>query len=199
MKNIHGDIIAIGDILVSEDVVKEYFACDYPVCKGACCIEGDSGAPLKEEETELLERDYPQYSPLMSARGRSAAESAGFFEVDREGDIVTPVVPDSEECAYVHTTADGSVLCAIEKCHAAGLCRFAKPISCRLYPIRVVQLGGEGIGLNLHRWKICQCAFDKGRREGIRVYQFLREPLIAAFGSDFYNALCAAAKYVLRG
>lgn len=199
MKNIHGDIIAIGDILVSEDVVKEYFACDYPVCRGRCCIEGDSGAPLKEEETELLERDYPQYSSLMSSEGRAAAESSGFFAIDREGDIVTPVVPGSEECAYVHTAEDGSVLCAIEKCHAAGLCRFSKPISCRLYPIRVVQLGGDSIGLNLHRWKICQCAFDKGRREGIHVYQFLREPLTAAFGTDFYDALCAAAEYLLRG
>lgn len=198
MKNIHGDIIAIGDILVSEEVVTEYFACDYPVCRGVCCIEGDSGAPLSEEETELLERDYPHYSAFMSPSGRAAAEDSGFFAIDREGDLVTPVVPGSEECAYIHTAADGSVLCAIEKCHAEGLCGFCKPISCRLYPIRVVRLGGDSIGLNLHRWKICAPAFEKGRREGIRVYQFLRTPLTAAFGEEFYSALCAAAAYCLR-
>ena len=94
-----GTIIQIGDVLVSEDVVCEYFACDYPVCKGACCIVGDSGAPLEEEEIPGLERDYPSFSALMSEAGRSAAEASGFFAVDRDGDLVTPLVPGTEECA----------------------------------------------------------------------------------------------------
>ena len=100
-----GTIIEIGDILVSEDVVTEFFACDYPVCKGCCCIIGDSGAPLKEEELEPLEAAYDAFSPLMSQAGRDAVTAKGFFEIDREGDIVTPVVPGREECAYCQRNA----------------------------------------------------------------------------------------------
>lgn len=185
-----GTIIQIGDVLVSEDVVCEFFACDYPVCKGACCIVGDSGAPLEEEEIPALERDYPSFCSLMSDAGRTAAESSGFFAVDREGDFVTPLVPGTEECAYCRFEGD-NCLCAIEK---AGL---TKPISCALYPIRVKKFKGGGMALNLHRWDICKCAFERGKREGIRVYQFLREPLIRRFGPEFYEALSAAAEHVI--
>ena len=185
-----GTIIEIGDVLVSEDVVCEFFACDYPVCKGACCIVGDSGAPLEEDELPALERDYPSFCTLMSAAGRAAAEDSGFFAIDRDGDLVTPLVPGTEECAYCHWQGD-NCLCAIEK---AGL---VKPISCALYPIRVKKFKGGGMALNLHRWDICKCAFERGRREGIRVYQFLREPLIRRFGQDFYEALSVAAEHVI--
>lgn len=185
-----GTIIEIGDVLVSEDVVCEFFACDYPVCRGACCIAGDSGAPLEEDELPVLERDYPSFCAFMSAAGRAAAEESGFFAIDRDGDLVTPLVPGTEECAYCHWQGD-NCLCAIEK---AGL---VKPISCALYPIRVKKFKGGGMALNLHRWDICKCAFERGRREGIRVYQFLREPLIRRFGQDFYEALSAAAEHVI--
>ena len=190
-KEDYGTIVEIGDILVSEDVIFEFFACDYPVCKGKCCIVGDSGAPLKEEELEGLERDYPVYNPLMRPEGRAAVAAKGFFEVDREGDIVTPLVEGSEECAFCHFEASGNCLCAIER---MGL---RKPVSCSLYPVRVVDLGGGRIGLNLHRWHICKEAYEKGRREGIRVYQFLRGPLTDAFGADFYEALSAAARMLI--
>ena len=186
-----GTIVEIGDVLVSEDVILEFFACDYPVCKGRCCIVGDSGAPLKEEELEGLERDYPRYSPLMREEGRAAVAAKGFFEIDREGDIVTPLVEGSEECAFCHFLSDGNCLCAIER---VG-CR--KPVSCSLYPVRVVDLGGGRVGLNLHRWDICRDAYEKGRREGIRVYEFLRGPLTDAFGANFYEALSAAAKMLI--
>ena len=196
-QNSFGTIIEIGDILVSEEVILEYFACDYPVCKGCCCVIGDSGAPLKEEELELLERDYPVYSDLMSERGKQAVKEKGFFEIDRDGDLVTPVVGGTEECAFTHFSSDGSLFCSIEKCFFQGKCRFQKPISCRLYPIRVVDLGGGKVGLNLHRWNICKDAFEKGRREGIRVYEFLKEPLIDAYGEEFYSALCEAARMLI--
>ena len=184
-----GTIIEIDGILVSEDVVCEYFACDYHVCKGACCVVGDSGAPLDESELEGLERDYPKYCGLMSEDGRRAIDAKGFFEVDREGDRVTTLVPGSEACAYCAHEGD-SLLCAIEK---AGC---TKPVSCSLYPIRVTRLTGGGLALNLHRWHICGPAFEKGRREGVRVYQFLRGPLTARFGPDFYEALDAAAQHL---
>ncbi len=184
-----GTIVEIGDVLVSEDVICEFFACDYPVCKGACCIVGDSGAPLEEDEIPALERDYPAFKHLVPEKGRTAAEASGYFAVDREGDLVTPLVPDTEECAYCCFEGD-NCLCAIEK---AGL---SKPISCALYPIRVKKFRGGGMALNLHRWDICRCAFERGKREGIRVYQFLRGPLIRRFGPEFYEALDAAAQHL---
>ena len=192
-----GTIIEIGDVLVSEDVVMEFFACDYPVCKGKCCIIGDSGAPLKEEELEPLEANYPIYSPLMRDEGRATIDAKGFFEIDRDGDLVTPVVDGSEECAYCHFTADGSCMCAIERQFCAGKGTFRKPISCSLYPIRVADLGGGRVGLNLHRWAICKEAYEKGRREGIRVYEFLRGPLTETFGQEFYSALAEAARMLI--
>ena len=193
-----GTIIQIGDVLVSEDVVLEYFACDYPVCKGCCCIIGDSGAPLEEDELEPIEQGYPAYSSLMRPEGRAAVDDKGFFEIDRDGDLVTPLVPGSEECAYCHFDGE-NCFCAMERMYFAGKCAFRKPISCWLYPIRITHLTGGGLALNVHRQAICKEAYEKGRREGIRVYQFLREPLIHRFGADFYDALCAAAERVIKG
>ena len=192
-----GTIVEIGDILISEEVILEYFACDYPVCKGQCCIVGESGAPLKEEELEPIEANYDVFSPLMRPEGRQAVEEKGFFEIDRDGDLVTPLVPGSEECAFC-LFEDGNCFCSMERQYFAGACSFRKPISCQLYPIRVKELGAGRIGLNLHRWDICRCAFEKGRKEGIRVYQFLKEPLVRAFGAEFYDALCMAAEKVIR-
>lgn len=186
-----GTIIQIGDILVSEDVVMDFFACDYGSCRGACCIEGDGGAPLDEDELEGLEREYPTFSPLMRPQGREAVDASGFFEVDRDGDIVTPLVHDSGECAYCHFGPGGECLCSIEKC---GL---TKPRSCSLYPVRVTRLTGGGTALNVHHWNICAAAVEKGRREGIRVYQFLKKPLVECYGEEFYEALCAAAAHLL--
>ena len=197
MSGAFGTIVQIGDILVSEEVVLEYFACDYARCRGICCIEGDCGAPLEEAELPALERDYDAYSPLMRQEGRDAVAEKGFFELDIEGDIVTPVTASDRDCAYAHYDADGNCLCAIEKCFFAGGCAFRKPQSCRLYPIRITKLTGGGLALNLHRWGICKDAFEKGRREGIRVYHFLQEPLTELFGADFYRDLCAAAEYVI--
>lgn len=192
-----GTLIEIGDILVSEEVVTEFFACDYAKCRGCCCIIGEAGAPLKEEELEQLEAAYPVYSPLMRSEGRRTIEEIGFFEVDRDGDLVTPVVPGSEECAYCHFDEAGNCFCAIERQFCRGLLRWRKPVSCSLYPIRVVELGGGRKGLNLHRWAICADAYEKGRREGIRVYEFLRGPLTETFGEEFYSALSAAARMVI--
>ena len=136
------------------------------------------------------------YSGLMTPQGRAAVDAKGFFEVDRDNDIVTPLMaPDGERtqdlpCAFCHFGAAGECLCAIEM---AGR---VKPASCSLYPIRVTRLTGGGLALNVHHWDICKPAFEKGRREGIRVYQFLKNPLTKSFGEDFYEALCAAATHL---
>ena len=211
-----GTIIQIGDVLVSEEVVTEFFCCDYEKCRGCCCVIGDGGAPVRETETEELERHYPVYSPLMTPEGRETAEKAGFFEIDREGDLVTPTVkiphrvegltsiPGSdgtvgttglEDCAYC-LYENGNVMCAVERCFFQGKIPFRKPVSCWLYPIRVTKLSNGGQALNLHRWHLCKDAYEKGKREGIHVYEFLREPLSTAYGKEFYEALCAAASHI---
>ncbi len=190
-ENKFGTIVQIGDVLVSEDIITEFFACDYEKCKGACCIEGDSGAPLSEDEIDRLEKDYDSYSSCMSEKGRASVNKNGFFTIDRDGDLVTPLVEGSCECAYSHFLSNGACLCAIECCHKT------KPISCKLYPIRVTKFHNGGMALNLHRWDICKCAFDLGKEKRVRVYQFLEKPLKEAFGDEFYDALCAAANHIL--
>lgn len=192
---------AVGDILVSADIITECFACDYQVCKGACCIVGDSGAPLGEDEPGELEKSYPFFSPLMSEEGREVVARTGFFEVDVTGETVTPLKGCGGECAYCTYDEDDNCLCAVERAY----CRrqknrekgpdFRKPLSCELYPIRVSTFSDGTRALNLHRWDICRDAFAKGKREGIRVYQFLRAPIVRAFGEEFYRALEAADAY----
>ena len=182
-------ILQIGDCLVSTEILTEYFACDYAVCKGACCVAGDSGAPLEDCEPEALERNYNYYKDLMGGKGRSVVESLGFSVVDSDGDLVTPLVPETEECVYSSFDADGNCFCTVERCWMAGRGDFRKPISCWLYPIRVSVLGSGLMALNLHRWEICKCAFEKGKKEGIHVYEFLKDPIIRYFGKDFYNEM----------
>lgn len=189
--------ILIGDILVSSEILLEYFCCDYESCRGAWCIEGEGGAPLLRKECALLRRNYHKYREFMSKDGRTEVESDGFFRIGADGDYETPLLGHGEECAY--TLFEGeNCLCAIERANSLGKCPFVKPISCRLYPIRATRLSNGLTALNLHRWDICASAFEKGRREGIRVYQFLRQPLTDAYGKEFYEQLSAAAEMMAK-
>lgn len=185
-------MIVIDDIIVSSEILEECFACDYEVCGGACCIIGDSGAPMEEDEPDKIEANYPNFISLMSEDGRNTVSDKGFFEIDSDGDIVTPLVPGREECAYANTDPDGGWFCAIERAWCRGCGSFPKPISCRLYPIRVTQLSNGMTALNLHRWNICASAFEKGRRERIPVFRFLKKPLTDTYGPEFYDALESA-------
>lgn len=187
-------IIQIDDCLVSSEILTEYFACDYEKCKGCCCVIGDSGAPLEESEPEAIENNYHIFSPLMRDEGRAAVADKGFFEIDVDGDMVTPLVPESEECAYTCFDGKGNCFCSMERCWSKGEGDFRKPISCWFYPIRISVLSNGMRALNLHRWEICRDAFARGRKEKIRVYEFLREPVERYFGEEFYNALSEAAE-----
>ena len=129
----------------------------------------------------------------MTVEGRQKVSESGFFEIDVDGDLVTPLIHGSEECAYTRFEGE-NCFCAIERAHCAGRCPFVKPISCRLYPIRASVLRNGLTALNLHRWEICKCAFEKGRRDGVRVYEFLRAPLTDAYGESFYAELSAVAR-----
>ena len=185
-------IFEIDGCLVSSEILQEYFACDFEKCRGCCCIIGDSGAPLEASEVESFRQEYDNYSKYMTPEGKCALHKQGFGVVDADGDLVTPLV-NNEECVYTSFDLDHNCFCATELAYCKGESKFRKPISCALYPIRVSVLSNGVQALNLHRWSICKCAFEKGKKEKIPVYKFLREPIIRKFGEDFYSALEAAA------
>ena len=184
-------IFEIGGCLVSSEILTEYFACDFEKCHGACCIIGDSGAPLEGDEVDSFRKEFDNYRKYMTPEGIGALHKQGFGVVDQ--DVVTPLV-NGEECVYTSFDKDHNCFCATELAYCKGECKFRKPISCALYPIRVSTLSNGVQALNLHRWSICKCAFDKGKKEKVPVYVFLREPIIRKFGEEFYSALEAASK-----
>lgn len=187
-------MIDINGNIVSADLLKECFACDIKQCKGICCVEGNAGAPLEEAEVAILEREYDKYRPYMTPEGIESIDSQGFVVLDEDGDLTTPLVNDSE-CAYSYQ--DGGVtLCAIEKAYLRGETEYRKPISCHLYPIRLIEFSSGSVGLNYHRWSVCKSACENGKKLAIPVYKALREPIIRRFGEEFYTALEAAEEFI---
>ncbi|MFM1931380.1 MAG: hypothetical protein RL226_683 [Bacteroidota bacterium] len=183
-------MIAIEKTLVSEELFDVHFACDLNACKGICCVEGDSGAPLDEDELELLEQVYPEVEPFMREEGKEVIRKVGFFEVDSDGDFVTPLV-NHAECAYVTFSENGTAFCAIEQAFRAGKTTWAKPISCHLYPIRIKALK-EFDAVNYHKWHICEPACACGAQMKMPVYRFCKESLIRKYGQEWFNQLDAA-------
>lgn len=180
-------MLEIGGHLVSEELIKENFICNLEKCKGACCIEGDSGAPLNEDELSILEKIYPKVKPYMTAKGIEAIEQQGTSVKDFEGDYTTTCVDTNKECAYV-TWENGITKCAIEKAYEDKVIDWKKPISCHLYPIRLTQYP-EFDMLHYDRWSICSDACTLGNEHIVKVYQFLKEPLIRKYGADWYDEL----------
>jgi hypothetical protein len=173
--------------LVSDEVRDKEFVCNLEKCKGACCVEGDFGAPLLEEELAILEEIYPKVKPYLSARGIEEIERQGTHTIDDEDELVTPVIA-GRECVYAVYDNKGILKCGIEAAYNAGAIGWKKPISCHLYPIRLTKVG-EYIGLEYHRWDICHCARQKGKKMHLPLYQFLKEPLIRRFGQAWYDEL----------
>ncbi len=186
-------MLIVGDVLVSDELIEKCFCCDLATCKGACCIEGDAGAPVKPEEVADLDEHYPTFKKYMTEEGIAAIEECGdTFVFNGAGEFETPLVPSNKACAFLYHE-DGVAMCAIEKAFLKGEIPFRKPISCYLYPIRVSRVG-KYIALNYHHWNICQCARTKGDALNLPAYQFLKEPLIRAFGEEWYEELCRLAK-----
>ncbi len=185
-------MIAIDNTLISENLLEKKFVCDLAACKGACCVEGDAGAPLTEEETQILEDIFDQVKPYMRPEGIKAVEEQGHWEMDTDGDFVTPLV-EGKECAYVQFSENGTALCAIEQAHRDGKVDWKKPISCHLYPVRISKLK-EYDALNYHKWHICSPACACGEKLQVPVYKFAKAALIRAYGEDWFDKLEAAAK-----
>lgn len=180
-------MVEIEDKIVSEELFDEFFCCDLSQCKGICCVEGDSGAPLKIEEIDVIENELPNIIPFMTPEGVDAVERNGVFEVDSDGDYTTTLI-NGGECAFV-VTENGIALCAMEKAFRAGKSAFPKPISCHLYPIRVKEFSNGMSGLNYHRWNVCSSAVCEGRKSGVKVYQGVRSAIERAYGKEFYGHL----------
>lgn len=183
-------MIELGNTLFSEEILEKKFVCDLSACKGACCVEGDAGAPLDTEELQQLEDAYEAVKPFMRKEGIAAVEQQGKYIKDsRDGEYVTPLV-NNRECAYVSFDEDGTAKCAIEQAHRAGKTDFLKPLSCHLYPIRVKRYASF-TALNYHNWSICSAACTLGEKLSVKVYRFLEEPLVRAFGKEWYEELKA--------
>ncbi len=180
-------MLIVQNAIVSEDVVDRCFCCDLAQCKGCCCVEGDFGAPLLEEEIPILEQILSQVRPYMTEEGRRVVDNEGVSSLDNAADPCTPLV-DNRECAYVAWGSDGTAYCAIEQAYRNGCIAFPKPVSCHLYPIRVDDFG-EFTAVNYHEWDVCSCARIKGKETGIPLYRYLEQPLIRRFGQSWYDEL----------
>ena len=201
-------ILQIGDVLISSDILTEEFCCNLEVCRGACCIEGDAGAPVTMDEVMEIENRLDDVWNDLNASAQAVIDRQGVAYTDQEGDLVTSIV-GGKDCVftcYNDLDVDGRTihdccLCALEK-----FCRekekdntaFVKPISCALYPIREKTFSDGTVGLNFHQWDICRCGREKGREMHLPVYQFLKDPLTRRFGQDWYDELCHVADELKR-
>lgn len=180
-------MIQVDEVILSEEIFDQHFVCDLNSCKGACCIEGDAGAPLILEEIDKMEADVDQIIPFLTDEGRATIEKQGVFEVDTDGEYVTPL-NNGKECAFTTFDQNGIAKCGIEDAYRAGKTSFRKPSSCHLYPIRISKLN-EYDALNYHQWHICKPACECGAKLKVKVYQFLKEPLINKYGEAWYKQL----------
>jgi hypothetical protein len=180
-------MLQIDDTIISLELLDEHFVCDLNVCKGICCIEGDDGAPLEEEEVKIIEDILPIIWDDLTEVSKEVIRKQGVSYIDRDGEPVTSIV-NGAECVFTYTDQDGMCKCAIEKAFREGKTDFYKPISCHLYPVRL-QKYDEFTAVNYHRWNVCDCARKFGGKLGVPVYQFLKEPLIRKFGHEWFEQL----------
>lgn len=192
-------MIIVQDKLVSDELVEQKFVCNLSACKGACCWEGDYGAPLEEAELPILEAIFDRVKPFLSPAGIAAIEAQGkYVRIEEENEWATTLV-DNGPCAYMTLDALGIAKCGIEQAWKAGVIDFQKPISCHLYPVRVEKNEQSGFeALNYHEWNICAAACELGKKEQVPVYQFVKDAIIRKYGTEFYDELDGAAVFLKR-
>jgi len=181
-------MILIDNAVISDDIKEQFFVCDLDKCKGACCVEGDLGAPLEESELKELEDSYEAVKPYLSEKGIKAIEKEGLYIKDFEGDFSTTTI-EGRECPFSVYDENKVLKCGIEQAHIDGKTDFKKPISCHLYPIRITKYDHYE-ALNYDRWSICSAACVFGAKLGVPIYKFLKEPLIRKYGDTWYEELC---------
>lgn len=177
----------LGKTIISEDIIEKDFVCNLSACKGACCVQGDAGAPLEKKETEIIEELYPKIKPYLRKEGILAIEEQGNFTINEDGEFETPLI-NGEDCAYVIFDEKKVALCAIEEAYNQGDVSFKKPVSCHLYPVRIKDYS-EFSAVNYHQWQVCDDACTLGKEMQIPVYQFVKQALIRKFGEKWYLEL----------
>jgi len=180
-------MIKVGEVLVSDDIAEKEFVCNLTKCKGACCVEGDFGAPLEESELTILEEIYPKVKPYLSKKGIEVIEKEGTHTVDDEGELCTPII-EGRECVYAIYDEKKILKCGIEQAYNDGKIDFKKPISCHLYPIRITKKKNFE-AVNYNKWHICSDACTLGKELQVPLYKFLKDPLIRKYGMEWYNEL----------
>lgn len=180
-------MIIIDNVIVTDEFLNARFCCQLARCKGECCVAGDAGAPLEPDEVGIIEENIEQIKPYMRPEGIKAIEDNDVYDYDDFGGLTTQLV-NGEECAFVYFHENGTALCAIEKAYNEGKIDFWKPISCHLYPIRLLEKDGFTY-IMYHEWSVCVPAKRFGEKEGIPLYKFLKEPLIRKFGENWYQRL----------
>jgi hypothetical protein len=190
-------MIAIDRTLISEDLFDKKFVCDLNACKGACCVAGDSGAPLDKEELEVLDSVLDKVKPYMTRKGLRAVARHGTYVVDSDGDYTTTLVGEGAECAFVYFDETNTAKCAIEKAYYDGVIGWKKPISCHLYPVRISKYKSYD-AVNYSKWDVCKPACECGKKLDVPVYKFLKEPLIRKYGKDWFAQLEKSALLYLK-
>lgn len=188
-------MIAIDDILVSDEIIEEQFVCDLEKCKGGCCVDGDAGAPLEKEELRELKKAFEKVKPYLTKEGIEAINQQGKYIYDTEFGWVTPLLPKGM-CVYGMVDERGIVKCGIEQAYNDGKISWKKPISCHLFPVRIKKTATVEMVNYEPREDLCHAACVLGKKLKMPVYQFLKEPLIRKFGDDFYEALEATSKHL---
>lgn len=185
-------LIEIGDIIVTDELFTQKFVCDIGSCHGACCIEGDDGAPLTMGEVEIMERLLPEVLPYMTEEGKQIVKNEGIYHLDEEKEPVTNLMKDGA-CAFVYYDEKGIAKCSFESAFRDGKTKWKKPISCELFPIRAKNFE-QFTALNYQQIAICEPGRVFGEKLGVPLYQFLKEPITRAYGEDFFHQLEIVAK-----
>ena len=184
-------MIQIQQTLISDDIFEEEFICDLCRCKGQCCIDGESGAPITKEEYAEINEILPEIWDDLSPKAQELINEQGIAYTDYDGELVTSIIK-GEECVFTFFDENGVCKCAIDNAYREGRISVQKPISCHLYPIRLKEYE-EFTAVNYNRWSICEPAVEIKKKNGVPLYRFLKEPLIRKFGEDWYNEVCVAA------
>jgi len=187
-------MIQIDKTIISLDIFEDFFLCNLSECKGACCVDGDSGAPLTEEEAVEIETYYPDFKRYIPKWNKLEIEKQGTSLTDKDGDLVTPLM-NNKECVYTFTDEDGVTKCAIEKAYLKGEIPFRKPVSCHLFPIRITEYS-DFDAVNYQELAICKPGRECGAKNKLPLYQFLKEPLIRKYGEEWYKEVEIAAEYL---
>jgi hypothetical protein len=187
-------MIQIGKTIISFDIFESHFLCNLSACKGSCCVEGDSGAPLTDEEAIQIEIYYPDFEKYIPAINKKEVEIQGTSVVDKDGELVTPLY-NKRECVYTFIDEEGITKCAIEKAFLKGEIPFRKPVSCHLFPIRITEYS-DFDAINYQELEICKPGRECGAINKLPLYQFLKEPLIRKYGEEWYKEVEIAAEYL---